>query len=843
MDYFAKFKDKFGYKQQPASDKDMLLEFEKHWKYCQHVAILSKSTETFASKTDVPSALQKLVDLLVEEESRQSFTGTGGCMEFLLKHKVLENVLQFAKDNTPIDVYGHVINFFSNLISLLEHHFLFQSLVHKPLLDLLHLVVYNSRLCEKYEDELVELMYAICAKIDEMPALLHVFFHDRHLLTNPERKKKDQVLIQICDEPESKDEPDYEFLLFTYLLRFTSHAGRNGDYARTALLFLLQRQDEDLCHYMLHTGNLPKVLASGLSALFSNIVFSYNPPTLEKPTADSVWDAVIHHLDASKSDLEAMCGLLKFSEDAILVCSEKVACSILDHVDTIFLHKMVHFTILEAHRHENKELAVMTLRIIAHLLSIPKCKEFSFLFSRFFLEDSDRFKDEKSELSSPTFSQNIRGVFMLWICSGDAPLTISTMKLLSTLLHYHHDEAFDFFFPLLSPHNLKQLKAQYGGHPGAIRYKVPPLIQSHRDMAERFIQLLRLNCELLNLPVESFELGFNYHCYLEEASHNIKEFDVSTNQTALIPFYPVMEDSILEEDTEYELNVEEDGKNTLSSNALVRLALKEPFLQLILSQFAQFYSKPSSVNLALTELLGHLLSLSHPVLYMFMYEGDRLTANMANSTKDLLDDQSCLVEASSHSSLYTVLHQLILEHYKYAVSIPGHVPRLVTYRRKVFQSGREERESSDPEQEQSVFSSVIANIGNSIMGNDRQDWEYAPVNSLPNNTGNSFLDQLSQLQTPSLVDMFGQGSTTSPSDIDSENGDLLPFSMPPKAALRYAIPQGDVAINVNAVDPDSNVSFEEVNLLRNAVIMEEFVKELLAYMQLHRTQGLFIESS
>ena len=65
--------------------------------------------------------------------------------------------------------------------------------------------------------------------------------------------------------------PDYEFLLFTYLLRFLHREGKAGDYARTALLFIVEIAEGALGEFVLHTSSFPAMAAAAVGALYSQL--------------------------------------------------------------------------------------------------------------------------------------------------------------------------------------------------------------------------------------------------------------------------------------------------------------------------------------------------------------------------------------------------------------------------------------------------------------------------------------------------------------------------------------------------------------------------------------------
>jgi hypothetical protein len=164
--------------------------------------------------------------------------------------------------------------------------------------------------------EVVDLLCVLCSRIRTYRHLLLIFFHDKNWF-QPESPSKGEEDGQDEDEEDIDDlpaspvdsmstitsapsakKPDYEFLLFNYLLRYVHREGRIGDFARAGVLFLIDvamsapsgdsRQLDEvtesskadlkgdpigdaalaLAEYILD-GDFAEVLAAGLVAVYS----------------------------------------------------------------------------------------------------------------------------------------------------------------------------------------------------------------------------------------------------------------------------------------------------------------------------------------------------------------------------------------------------------------------------------------------------------------------------------------------------------------------------------------------------------------------------------------------
>jgi hypothetical protein len=205
------------------------------------------------SATELPSRLQTLLDTLVFESNRSEEGTTPPVLEYLLKHDVLANLVRLCLPDLPRGIKGEVIRLFSNLLVLLDERFIVHNAVHKPLVKLLRSCVEPEdgdsggwRTADpEYEEDLVDLMCHVCSRIKGSPELVVIFLNDRG--SRPSHEPMGAVKVPSSPTPststfassQANPKPDYEFLIFSYLLRFVHREGRTGDFARAGLLFLV----------------------------------------------------------------------------------------------------------------------------------------------------------------------------------------------------------------------------------------------------------------------------------------------------------------------------------------------------------------------------------------------------------------------------------------------------------------------------------------------------------------------------------------------------------------------------------------------------------------------------
>ncbi|EJT96847.1 hypothetical protein DACRYDRAFT_59996 [Dacryopinax primogenitus] len=242
--------------------------------------------------TDIPNELRQLVNQLVLESTPDADT-TGPCLEYTLKHDVLNTLVRLSSNDLPFGIKTEVVRAMLNLVVLMDEHFLVHSTVHKAVLRLLRSCVRDeSRSFDggtkargaagasrgrpsDYEEDLVDLMCALCSRIRLYPQLLLIFFHDKNVYHDLE--EDEIVQADVNDEDDAAElsfasitstaleiaqrsisptpsattitsaptassfyrRPEYEFLAYNYLLRFIHREGKIGDNARTGLLFLM----------------------------------------------------------------------------------------------------------------------------------------------------------------------------------------------------------------------------------------------------------------------------------------------------------------------------------------------------------------------------------------------------------------------------------------------------------------------------------------------------------------------------------------------------------------------------------------------------------------------------
>ncbi|ESK96958.1 hypothetical protein Moror_6536 [Moniliophthora roreri MCA 2997] len=472
MDYFSKFL-RSGSQQVPKAAPDYAQEFIRSWKAVETTLLypderqLSKGIKS----TDVPVHLQSMVDSLVAESTRIEQGATGACLEYLLKNDVLGTLVRLSETDRPYGIQAEVLRAVQNMVVLLDEQFLVHSVVHKAVLRLLRTCAGDDMQEQldgrrkrvmgaagnavrsqpsEFEEDLVNLLCILCSRIRTYRELLMIFFHDKHwyrsepLFAVEEQDEDDEdEEISATDPSEgtlsptpshatitttaqasfTTKKPEYEFLLFNYLLRFVHREGQIGEFARAGLLLLMdvamspgepihrlageegwsEAPDDPiteaalaLAEYILD-GDFSEVLGAGLGAVYSLLPskIEFRPPENTEESGmviggtwlDSEDEKEMMEVsrakalamgveDASNPDfrsrLDHFLRLLEFLQDVLRrnIVQEKadasslvgtaIVNSILDAVRRIFLENVLYPSILECSDVDGSSVAVMS---------------------------------------------------------------------------------------------------------------------------------------------------------------------------------------------------------------------------------------------------------------------------------------------------------------------------------------------------------------------------------------------------------------------------------------------------------------------------------------------------
>ncbi|KAJ1894514.1 hypothetical protein LPJ66_005141 [Kickxella alabastrina] len=448
MEYFAKFTRHIATPRRAAlgGSTSQLSKFEKAWKTVQNICYhQSKWRGIPIDKTVLPVQLVIMFDLLVQEDIRQSDTDdstTGACMEYLLGNSILESLVQLAEKDQPVGIRGVVIRNLSTFVNLTDDKLLVQKAVHNPVLELLRSYAVQGSTGDMntsqsvtslfntqqhiYDDDFVDLLYAICSKIRGEPMLLNIFFQDRKWLKSIEQRsisaESITAMMRSVESLRNEDtgrsgEPastSYEFVLFSHLLQFVHLEGKAGDTARTSLLFLLELATTEIMasnggntaleRFIIEDSGFAAILSATLGALYSQLPRSLRvstgpaavvPESFPSYSADlqNAIESSIFSADGARaasidrwtegggsvsstnaefrSRLLEFANLLGFIQEVLYRCPSPYVCNqLLKNLRENFLQAIMYPSLLESSDTDGSSVAVM--RYLETMLQVAR---------------------------------------------------------------------------------------------------------------------------------------------------------------------------------------------------------------------------------------------------------------------------------------------------------------------------------------------------------------------------------------------------------------------------------------------------------------------------------------
>ena len=230
------------------------------------------------------------------------------------------------------------------------------------------------------ESQLVEVLFAVAAKIRLEPDILPIWFSGNiRLETDDDHGKEKRSFVGITQ----KD----DFPLCYMFIDRVHHEGRIGDFARTGLLYIFEAASRSAeLESWLVSSDLPTLMASGLGALYSqlNRELSLRQDTDKLPLLLAMSDYTeLHPESAAESafsedhaaHIATFLSDLTFWQDILDHCkSVDVRQTLLDHFQILFLQQVLYPSLLQSSDTDGgSSVAVLTyLTDMLQTLSYPE---------------------------------------------------------------------------------------------------------------------------------------------------------------------------------------------------------------------------------------------------------------------------------------------------------------------------------------------------------------------------------------------------------------------------------------------------------------------------------------
>ncbi|XP_078420812.1 FHF complex subunit HOOK interacting protein 2A [Cetorhinus maximus] len=152
-------------------------DFVFHWKAITHYYINTSDDKAPVTDTNIPSHLDQMLDILVQEEHERESGETGPCMEYLLHHKILETLYTLGKADCPPGMKQQVLIFYTKLLGRIKQPLLPHINVHRPVQKLIRLC--GEVLAAPTENEEIQFLCIVCAKLKQDPYLVNFFLENK----------------------------------------------------------------------------------------------------------------------------------------------------------------------------------------------------------------------------------------------------------------------------------------------------------------------------------------------------------------------------------------------------------------------------------------------------------------------------------------------------------------------------------------------------------------------------------------------------------------------------------------------------------------------------------------
>ncbi|KAK2853046.1 hypothetical protein Q7C36_008247 [Tachysurus vachellii] len=152
-------------------------DFVYHWKAITHYYIETSDDKAPVTDTNIPSHLEQMLDILIQEEGERESGETGPCMEYLLHHKILETLYTLGKADCPPGMKQQVLSFYTKLLGRIRQPLLPHINVHRPVQKLIRIC--GEVLAAPTENEEIQFLCIVCSKLKQDPYLIDFFLENK----------------------------------------------------------------------------------------------------------------------------------------------------------------------------------------------------------------------------------------------------------------------------------------------------------------------------------------------------------------------------------------------------------------------------------------------------------------------------------------------------------------------------------------------------------------------------------------------------------------------------------------------------------------------------------------
>ncbi|KAI1983792.1 hypothetical protein LOZ53_005695 [Ophidiomyces ophidiicola] len=265
------------------------------------------------------------------------------CLSFAATPQVYLTIAKLALSTYDPHIVAATTVFFTVLIDAEVEGVVDSTAFSRALVDLVRRASCTGEECES---KLVELMFGVANNIRLQPAILPAWFFPKEPVTEADAREAGQLFAGAT----RKD----DFPLFYLLLEYVHCSGRQGDFARTGLLYIIETASKakNLERWLIES-DLATLMATGLGGLYSQLsrvlpsIHDIEIPPIISLSDDTHPKVFICH-DLGHN-MDSFLSYLLFWQDAVDHCrSTELNDTLLDHFQVLFLEQLLYPSLLES---------------------------------------------------------------------------------------------------------------------------------------------------------------------------------------------------------------------------------------------------------------------------------------------------------------------------------------------------------------------------------------------------------------------------------------------------------------------------------------------------------------
>lgn len=354
------------------------------------------------------SCIDKTVTLL-REETRAPAPHL--CLQFASANQLYAHCARASTVSQYEPIIKSTVAVYAALVDSEEEDFLSSAPFAKSLMRLVRRVIESGSILISIETEtsILELLFTIAAKIRLQPEILGFWFQ------STAKPELEDVFVQEKKSFVGITQKD-DFPLCYLLIDRVHHDGRIGDFARTGLLYIFEATGRsDALEEWVVSSDLPTLMASGLGALFSQLSreLSILHPDATLPAVLAMSDYSTTHprstaesafSERHRSHMATFLSYLAFWQDVLDHCkSADVKQTLLDHFQILFLQQLLYPSLLQSSDTDaGSSVAVLNyLDVMLQSLEYPQLMRMMLAYLLAIDAESSVLEDMEISLSKP----------------------------------------------------------------------------------------------------------------------------------------------------------------------------------------------------------------------------------------------------------------------------------------------------------------------------------------------------------------------------------------------------------------------------------------------------------